>query len=438
MYMLIQLKVANFLSIKDEVTFSMVASGIKEHIDTNVFNARKDLKLLKSAGIYGANASGKSNLFQAMKFMRYFILNSSKNMQSGEKIRVERFKLSSETDSKASLFEIIFISDNKRYRYGFEVNQSNVVCEWLYYLLPSKKKEEMLFYREDDKYELGKAFTEGKGLESKTRKNALFLSVAAQFNGTISESVVTWFMNLSVVSGLNQRYEIMSDLLVEDKKLKNKILEYLRIADMGIEDIVVEKQQVDLETMPKEMHDIFKTVKTLMENQEVPTVTSIKMLHKKYDPDNNVISLEQFDMERSESEGTKKLFSLLAPVVNALTLGTILVVDELDSSLHPLITLLIIQLFNSNQYNPLNAQLIFNTHDTNLLSKKTFRRDQIWFAEKNKFGASTLYSLIEFNVRYDASFEKDYLQGRYGSIPFIGQLDFDCELLPGEGDSLGN
>ncbi len=436
--MLIQLKVANFLSIKDEVTFSMVASGIKEHIDTNVFNARKDLKLLKSAGIYGANASGKSNLFQAMKFMRYFILNSSKNMQSGEKIRVERFKLSSETDSKASLFEIIFISDNKRYRYGFEVNQSNVVCEWLYYLLPSKKKEEMLFYREDDKYELGKAFTEGKGLESKTRKNALFLSVAAQFNGTISESVVTWFMNLSVVSGLNQRYEIMSDLLVEDKKLKNKILEYLRIADMGIEDIVVEKQQVDLETMPKEMHDIFKTVKTLMENQEVPTVTSIKMLHKKYDPDNNVISLEQFDMERSESEGTKKLFSLLAPVVNALTLGTILVVDELDSSLHPLITLLIIQLFNSNQYNPLNAQLIFNTHDTNLLSKKTFRRDQIWFAEKNKFGASTLYSLIEFNVRYDASFEKDYLQGRYGSIPFIGQLDFDCELLPGEGDSLGN
>jgi len=436
--MLIQLKVANFLSIKDEVTFSMVASGIKEHIDTNVFNARKDLKLLKSAGIYGANASGKSNLFQAMKFMRYFILNSSKNMQSGEKIRVERFKLSSETDSKASLFEIIFISDNKRYRYGFEVNPSNVVSEWLYYLLPSKKKEEMLFYREDDQYELGKAFTEGKGLESKTRKNALFLSVAAQFNGAISENVVTWFTNLSVVSGLNQRYEIMSDLLVENKNLKNKILEYLKIADMGIEDIVVEKQQVDIETMPKEMHDIFKAVKTLMENQEVPTVTSIKMLHKKYDTDNKVISLEQFDMERSESEGTKKLFSLLAPVVNSLALGTILVVDELDSSLHPLITLLIIQLFNSNQYNPLNAQLIFNTHDTNLLSKKTFRRDQIWFAERNKFGASTLYSLIEFNVRYDASFEKDYLQGRYGSIPFIGKLDFDCELLPGEGDSLGD
>jgi uncharacterized protein len=145
-------------------------------------------------------------------------------------------------------------------------------------------------------------------------------------------------------------------------------------------------------------------------------------MHQKFDSDGNYISFERFNLEAQESEGTQKIFALSGTLVDTLNNGKVLIFDELDARLHPLISLAIVQLFNSNKTNPNNAQLIFMTHDTNLLSNKLFRRDQVWFTEKNRYGATDLYSLAEYKVRNDASFESDYIKGRYGAIPYVGNL----------------
>ncbi len=171
--MLIQFRVGNFLSFKDVITFSMVASSIKEYKDTNVFEANKKIKLLKSAVIYGANASGKSNLFRAMQFARRFIFISSKETQATEKIRVTNFKLSTDTESKPSYFEFVFLLEGIKYRYGFEVDQTEVHREWLFYT--PKTIEAKLFQRERNNINIGLNYQEGKEFVDKTRKNAVFL-----------------------------------------------------------------------------------------------------------------------------------------------------------------------------------------------------------------------------------------------------------------------
>lgn len=189
--------------------------------------------------------------------------------------------------------------------------------------------------------------------------------------------------------------------------------------DLGIDDIQIEEFKLTDDSLPKNMPDDLRTA--ILKN----TITdkfAVKTIHKKFDKEGKQTALEIFDIDSHESEGTKKLFSLAGPLMDTLKNGRILFIDEFDARLHPLITYEIIRLFNSNKTNPKNAQIIFATHDTNLLSNKLFRRDQIWFAEKDKGGATHLYSLAEYKVRNDASFENDYIQGKYGAIPFIGDL----------------
>jgi AAA15 family ATPase/GTPase len=405
--MLVEFKVGNFLSFKETVAFSMAAASIREHKDTHVFKA-KNFQLLKSAVVYGANASGKTNLIKAISFMRYFVINSSKESQAEEKINVDRFKLSSETDKKPSFFEITFIHENIRYRYGFEVDKEKVHSEWFFY---TKERETMLFTREDNHFELGRAFRkEGKELELKTRKNALFLSAAAQWNGEISLKIVKWFTHhLKIIYGLNKGdISTTVDLLEKDNQLKDRVLEFIKVADLGIHEVKIEK-----------------SAKADLVSSSFVYTPEIRTFHKKYDDNGKTVSIEEFKMERDESEGTKQLFSLIGLVINALNNGNLLIVDELDAQLHPLITNYIINLFNSTDKNPHNAQLIFNTHDTNFLSNKLFRRDQIWFAEKDRQEATDLYSLVEYNfkVRKDESYGKNYIIGKYGAIPFLGYLD---------------
>lgn len=412
--MLIQFKVGNFLSFRDIVTFSMVASPIKEHLTTHVFKANKYFNLLKIGTIYGANASGKSNLFKATSFMSSFVENSSKDSQAEEEIDVENFRLSTETESKPSIFEMTFIQDSIRYRYGFEVNNFKVESEWLFQAV--KQAETKLFQRNGKEYEIGDNFLEGKDLESKTRNNALFLSVVAQFNGKIAISILKWFKNMRVISGLKDTYAQVSKKLLEENKSKDLFLEFIKMADLGIEDIKFEKKSIP------ELNS--KSISKKGFIFEAPEGNEIQTLHKKYDQDQQFTEYESFNMNKNESQGTLKLFSLLGPVIESLLNGHVLVIDELDSRLHPLLTNFIIKLFNSSEHNIHNAQLIFNTHDTNLLSNKVFRRDQIWFTEKDIYGASDLYSLVEYKVRNDASYEKDYLLGKYGAIPFLGEFSF--------------
>lgn len=420
--MLIEFSVANYRSFKEKVTFSMVAANIvakDKHLDeANVFAVDDELKLLKSAAIYGANASGKSNLGKALSFMKWFMVNSSKETQSTEKIAVDRFRLSTETDRKPSLFEIVFLIDKKQYRYGFEVNPDRVVSEWLYYV--PRKRETKLFERKNS-IKITRTY-KADGIQQKTRHNALFLSVSAQFNVKIAEEILVWLTNkLKIISGLHDDQHLRDTVrqcLAEDKN-KEEILRLISQLDLGIDKVEVQDKEITPDILPDEFPDELK--KALIKRGG--RATSIRTLHRKFDANGHHASMEEFNLSEQESEGTQKIFALGGPLFDTLSNGKVLVIDEFDARLHPLISRAIVELFNSNDTNPNNAQFIFMTHDTNLLSNKIFRRDQIWFTEKNGQGATDLYSLAEYNIRNDASFESDYIKGRYGAIPYIMNLN---------------
>ena len=421
--MLIEFSVGNYRSFKEKVTFSMVAANLvakdKKLDENNVFAVNEDLTLLKSAAIYGANASGKSNLAKAFVFMKKFMIDSSRETQSVDKIKVEPFRLSTKTEKEPSFFELVFRVDNVQYRYGFEANQERVISEWLFYV--PKLRETKLFERKLNTISISKQY-KAEGLQDKTRDNSLFLSVSAQFNVGIAEKILEWASDkLNVIFGVKDEGYIGHTLncLLESIN-KNEILKLVKNLDLSISDINVESTDVTMNSLPNTMPEELK--KIIIQNSS-SKVASVTTLHQKFDSDGNYQSMEEFDLNRHESEGTQKLFALTGPIITTLKEAEIIMIDELDARLHPLISQAIVKLFNSNETNPNNAQLIFMTHDTNLLSNKLFRRDQIWFTEKNRYGATDLYSLAEYNnIRNDASFESDYIKGRYGAIPYLGDL----------------
>jgi predicted ATPase len=422
--MLVEFSVENFKSFRDRVTFSMVAANItaKEKCldEENVVEAGGGLRLLKSAAIYGANASGKSNLAAAMAFMRRFVLNSSKETQADEPTGVEPFLLSNQAEGAASSFEMVFLLDKKRYRYGFELTGECVVAEWLYFVPTTR--EARLFSRDRKSIALGENFREGKGLEERTRKNALFLSVAAQFNVALAEQVLLWFRNINLIttSGVADLLSGAYTLNCLDKaRHSSDIVQLVKKLDLGIDGIDVETAQFDEDSLSVETPDLLRR---LILERPTRTHKQIVTTHKRYDGHGRQIGSVSFDLDTHESEGTKKLVAFAGPLIHALKTGQVLFVDEFDARLHPLVTRSLISLFNSRQSNANNAQLIFTTHDTNLLTNKLFRRDQIWFVEKDRYGGTRLYSLVEYKVRNDASFESDYIRGKYGAIPFIGDI----------------
>lgn len=397
--MLIQFSVGNFLSFKEQSTLSLVASSLKDiHIAVKdvIFNVGEtDLALLKSATVYGANASGKSNFIKALDFFKWYIVNSSKEIQAGERVNIESFRLNSSTAGEPSYFEAIFCDAEYQYRYGFEVGETLVRSEWLYQKANKKRAKEVeLFYREEDEFTIHPRFIIGKELINKrmVRANALLLSVAAQFNDGVAIEIMEWLNDTIVISGSNEEtIWNMAALRLDDAKMKQRMVDFSRYADLGIENI-----------------------------EKVNNV--IISTHTQYDNEGNEVKLINFPFKKNESEGTVKYFSLAYPIIDALDNGKRLIIDEFDSKMHPLLTCRIIALFNSKETNPKNAQLVFTTHDTNLLSANIFRRDQIWFTQKDRHGATELYSLAEYKVRNDASFEKDYLAGKYGAIPVMGDL----------------
>jgi AAA15 family ATPase/GTPase len=412
--MFIEFSVANVLSFKDRVTFSMVASNDDALQESNVFALGKK-RLVKSAVVYGANASGKSNLLSAMRFMRHMVLTSSKDTQVNEEIYVDAFKLSTECEGKPSFFETVFIQNGNTYRYGFEVDRQRVHSEWLF-TVPSTKEAE-LFVREANQIKVNRIrFKEGCDLESKTRENALFLSVCAQFNGEISKGLLLWFKNFRFIHGLHDAYLGVTVEKLKTPEQKRRLMEMTRIADLCIDDIEGREEKLTIEKLPKDMPE---EMKRDLVKQGI-TEVELKTTHRKYGKDGKEAGTVVFDLEENESGGTQKYLSMAGPLLDTIETGSILVIDELDARLHPLLTRTIVALFNSPANNK-NAQLIFATHDTNLLNSSRFRRDQVWFTEKDQYGVSGLYSLIELQgVRKEASFGKDYILGKYGAIPFIG------------------
>jgi hypothetical protein len=399
--MLIEFTVGNYLSFKEKKTLSLEATAIKDNPE-NVIDAGK-YKLLRSAVIYGANSSGKSNLIKALTKMRILITSSTK-LSSTTELEIKPFLLSTDTENQPSSFEILFLLDGIRYRYGFEVDNKKIHAEWLFECKLNTEKN--LFIREDDNIEISNEFEEGKGIEGKTRSNALFLSVVDQFNGAISKKIMEWVFFTSTFSGIeHENMKALTTSFVEDTETSLLIRDFLTPLNLGFQSFALKDE-------------------------------TFKTLHHKFDKNGTIADTHEFDLIAQESSGTNKLFDMSGVITFCLRLGKVVVIDELDAKLHPLLTMAIVKLFNSPETNPKNAQLIFATHDTNLLNYGCFRRGQIYFTEKDRFEATDLYSLAEYKepdgkkVRKDRSFEKDYIEGRYGAIPFVG--DFSKLITDGK------
>jgi uncharacterized protein len=413
----------NFWSFKDIQTLNMTAAKIKSknsELDRiNVFPISKDLDLLKAKAIYGANASGKSNVIKALVTFIRIIKDSAKEEKALSLI--DSFKLSTETENEPTFFQLIFRIGNTRYRYGFEADDKSIKSEWLF-STPSKR-EQALFIREGKLIiEINQTHFEEGVMYQKLFKNSeepiftdtsLFLSHLSPTGiGKISKQVVKTISSISLISGLGHRgmYGIAGDSLSDSVK-KKFILNFLKKADIGIDDL--DTVEIANEDLPDNLED---EVKEDLKKGKIIVSSRIK-----YNAELKSEGKSDFSFGMQESEGTRKMFELSPFIYRSIKEGTPLFIDEFDSRFHPLLTKKIVELYNSVENK--KAQLIFTTHDTNLLSSNLLRRDQIDFVEKDKYGASHLYTLVEIKgVRNDASFEKDYIQGKYGAIPFLGDF----------------
>ncbi len=403
--MLIEFSVENFRSFRKRATLSLEASTddwLEDECVTTVAGSR----LLKSSAIFGANAGGKSNFLKAMAVFRNFIRNSSKETQQGEKIPVVPFRLHEETESAPTVFEAIFLQNDTRYRYGFGATVDRVQSEWLFRQKDSTR-ETCLFTREGTDFKISTEFREGKGLEERTRRNALFLSVASQFNGAVAGEVFDWLNGFQSISGADDAANNASTAKwLKNEQYAAQIKELARQADIGIEDLrAMEKPRLSFGEVSSGF-DFFEPM------------FSIKTYHQKFNTEQKPVGRVEFDLDDDESAGTKRLLALAGPFLQALTTGSVLFVDELEARLHPRLTRALVSQFNSYTNTPA-GQLIFASHDDGLLDHKRIRRDQVWFTEKDDFGASRLYSLAEFKVRKDARFDKEYLLGQFGAVPRI-------------------
>ncbi|MDR0878777.1 MAG: ATP-binding protein [Treponema sp.] len=418
--MVVEFSVENFKSFKAKQTFSLVAGKNKELLSENTFEVTKDVRLLRSAVIYGANASGKSNFFEALTFFFDFAINSGPSLQVGDSIEdVHPFLFSKQTMEEPSTFELLFFLKNGeskpiRYRYGFTVNQDKVCEEYLFAILNVQEIE--LFTREGQTIKYNqKYFGEGEPAMKITRENASFLSVCALLNGDRAKEVVLFFQNFS--TGLNNR-KAQTLFKLDDPKYRERIVDFLRCADIQI-----------LDVNSKDVPYIYRVRApdgTIEKKQRMQKKASYS--HAFYDKE-DVVSKVDFD-EENESLGTRKLFQFAALILESLDNGFPVFIDEFDSSLHPLIVESILKLFNSSKTNTGNGQLVISCHAVHIMRKDIFRRDQIWFCEKDPYGATELYSLVEYvepdtheSVRNDAAFNKNYLKGKYGGIPYINEIN---------------
>lgn len=406
--MLVNFTVKNCRSFKEERTFSMEAASIKEHKES-VINRNK-YKLLPVAVFYGANSSGKSNFLTSILRMRSMVILDSQ-INPGQSLPYDPFALDEISKTQPTFFEIQFIYKETLYRYGFEYNKVEIVSEWLYEKKFGEKEYE-LFIRSGIEIEVNeKRFLEGKLIKENnlTSKNRLFLSVVAQFNGEKSKLILEWFQYFNGLSGLNDKGygNFTSEVFLNEQysDIANKVQEFFNDLQLGFSEFSVElgnKGDEDKAVMLDEL-----------------------TTHNIYNQESEKIGTAKFYKDTMESEGTKKVISLSGPIFATLKSGGILIVDELDAKLHPLLTRNIVLLFMDPEKNTNGAQLIFATHDTNLLDLAIIRRDQIWFAEKDNVESTDIYSLVEFKdeegkkVRNDCDIKCNYIKGRYGAIPFI-------------------
>lgn len=412
--MLIRFSFKNFKSFKDENVLDMEATSLKEH-EYNLVKTDQ-VNLLKVAAIYGANASGKTNVLQAFDYMKKRILVSddSKKNSPIDEDNVYSYMINNEP---ISLEVEILAKNNKIYKYGFDVLKDSIVSEWLY--IKKINKFYSIFEREKNNVTM-KSNNKISGLAN-IDERTLFLNIYSKIDKDNEDfnNVYDWFVNANYLDLGNPRFEDfintrISLKILSDEKYKKELLRFIKTFDSGIEGI---------KTTPNSLEEV----------QNNNRVVKVELIHRGDDNELKALPLEL------ESNGTRKMFHLFDFFMDALRNGMVLFIDELDAKLHPLLTRYIINLFHNSETNIGNGQLIYSTHDTVNLNKETFRRDEIWFTEKNRDGVSEMYALSDYildddennksskKVRNDATYNKDYLTGRYGAIPVLEEFEISHE-----------
>ena len=419
--MLIEFTIKNYRSIKEEQRFSLVKAKGNELEESNTFLAEgAAIPLLRSAVIYGANAAGKSNLLRALMAMERMVRVSASKMQEGDRFSLTPFLFDDKTPDEPSEFEAVFISEGVKYQYGFCATQKTVLQEWL--IAYPKGRPQRWFSRAFDvkaneyDYKFSEHLSGAKNLwQSVTRENALFLSAAVQFNSEQLKPVFNWFKETLKSVDINGVGAEFTASRCETEASKKEILHFLQSADFAIDDIQIESKPVNFDSLSEHFSDEFKEkIVNKLKNEQFLDVRSV---HKT--ASGKFVPLDFLD----ESDGTQKFFSFVGPWIDVLKNGYVLVIDELHNNLHPKMVEYLVSLFHNTKTNPNNAQLIFTTHETSILNQDVFRRDQIWFCEKNKDQESELYPLSDFSPKKGReNIELGYLSGRYGALPFINAL----------------
>lgn len=427
--MLIEFTVNNFRSFGKTAKLDMTASNaLRDNPDKGVSPTGSGVgapKVLNAVAIYGANSSGKSNLLRAVGEMRHMVLNSVK-LNEPDSLPYQPFLLSTR-EPQPTHFEVVYYEPENKgyYTYGFEYTEEAIQHEWLIAKWPGRS-EKRLFDRTGREVETDpKAFPDGaKTQELTLNKNRLYLSLAGQAGGEISNSVIGWFQNsLHVISGIEDTYsKYTRRLVLNNQQAKEDVQSFLCKMKLGFERF--EPHKVDFEAMgfppglPKELI-------AQMKNDPYIQISSV---HNVYNEAGEVERTLMLDLDDDESAGTNKIFSLSGPLLKTLNDGSTMLIDELDSKMHPLISWRLVEMFNKSDDNANHAQLIFTTHDTNLLSSELFRRDQIWFTEKDLTENTDLYPLLKAHERSetlshaprnDSNYQKNYIHGKYGAIPYL-------------------
>ncbi|WP_010245745.1 AAA family ATPase [Acetivibrio cellulolyticus] len=423
--MLVMFKVKNYTSFKNESILDMRATAYVQH-PTHVIPVNDNFGLLKTTALYGANASGKSNLISAMFFFEQYIFSQFINKKENEEIehgeagmnmKLEPFTLS-DKGNEASEFDIIFLRNGKQIQYGFECTHKEVLNEWMF--IDDKK----VFERTGTELSFGSKYQKMLGAYKKLPAERLYIAVLEYFLDEEAKEIILG----DFISFFHEEYNVFTEILFEstvkglagivglskklvsNKAYREKVEHYLRLIDVGIKRLDVQMETIVNERTGKKKKE--KVVRTV---------------HDVYDENGNVVGEKLFDL-RQESTGTLRFLAYIQNVIEMISGGGVFIVDEMSARLHPLLSKLIVDIFCSSQNQ--KAQLIFTTHDISLLNYNQFRRDEVVFVDKNERGESALYALSDLKVREDATFSKDYLQGKYGAIPIF---NYD-EIIGGELD----
>lgn len=416
--MLVQFRFNNYKCFKDETVFNVVASNYYREKMENLIQVPQ-YALLRTAAVYGANASGKTKLFQAFNFMREVVLTSADTQSNNWQKSYAPFLLDTYSADQPSVFEVVFLMDDIQYRYGFELNGERIIAEWLF----RKRSKEIkvlefdggpsVYYNE--KY-INRKIINNLEDAKMFRANSLIISSLSLWNDALSLNILNWFRRNNIISASLNTMAPRILTALELPKMKAKMIEFLRSADLGIFDVT--PNEISIEDLPDE-------IKRMLPEDAIngPIVSGISISHKRYDKQHLPAGYVKLSLEKDESYGTYRFLSLAGPIINALETGSVLWIDEIDNGLHYDLVRALVSLFQDEKINVHNAQLIINTHNISLIDDADlFRRDQIFIVKKNRYGEANLIPVSDFSLRESAKVGKLYREGRFGGVPYLEKL----------------